>query len=173
MIFSKRMMLLNIFLLVLSAAVLWVSCDTTTNSNGDGNTTPGLYVNDPAEPETVTFREGNNYDYPGDTLNVDYNGDNNAVFFDFSTGTATELPHDFFDIAIDGDGNIIANSGSYGSGVQVYKTDRQTLLRILVPWRHRSRNIPLSRPCLWKGYTVTRVKLTPLDPLVRWGKTYV
>jgi hypothetical protein len=57
------------------------------------------------------------------TLNVDYSGVNNAVFFDFSSGTVTELPHDFFDIAIDAGGNIIANSGSYGSGVQVYKTD--------------------------------------------------
>jgi uncharacterized repeat protein (TIGR02543 family) len=57
------------------------------------------------------------------TLNVDYSGANNAVFFDFSSGTVTELPHDFFDIAIDSTGNIIANSGSYGSGVQVYKTE--------------------------------------------------
>jgi hypothetical protein len=54
---------------------------------------------------------------------VDYGGANRAVFFDFSTGTVTELAHDFFDIAIDASGNIIANSGSYGSGVQVYKTD--------------------------------------------------
>jgi hypothetical protein len=104
MTFSKRMMFLNIFLLVLSAVVLWVSCDTTTggdDDDGDG--------------------------YPRDTINVDYNGVNNAVFFDFSTGTKTVLPHDFFDIAINGSGNIIANSGSYGSGVTVYKTDSTTI----------------------------------------------
>jgi hypothetical protein len=35
MIFSKRMMFLNILLLVLSAAVLWVSCDTGNGGNGD------------------------------------------------------------------------------------------------------------------------------------------
>ncbi|MDR1899147.1 MAG: hypothetical protein LBQ55_03975 [Treponema sp.] len=53
---------------------------------------------------------------------VDYGSANRAVFFDFSTGAITEVPHDFFDIAIDSDSNIIANSGSYGSGVTVYKT---------------------------------------------------
>jgi hypothetical protein len=31
----------------------------------------------------------------------------------------TTLPHDFFDIAIPASGKVIANSGSYGSGVQV------------------------------------------------------
>ncbi|MHB9292042.1 hypothetical protein Holit_01130 [Hollandina sp. SP2] len=96
-------MFLNILLLVLSAAVLWVSCDTGTgdDSNDDDD-------------------DGNAY--PRDTINVDYNGANNAVFFDFSTGTKTVLPHDFFDIAIDSSGTIIANSGSYGSGIQVYDT---------------------------------------------------
>jgi hypothetical protein len=123
MIFSKRMMFLNILLLVLSAALLWVSCDT---GNGNVDTTPGLYDNDPAVEETAAFTEGAGYTYPEAALNVDYNGDNNAVFFDFSTGSKTVLPHDFFDIAILGsmsDAIIIANSGSYGSGVQVYKTD--------------------------------------------------
>jgi hypothetical protein len=88
------MMLLSIPLLIVSA-VLWVSCDTGTNGGGGSS----AYV-----------------------LNVDYNTVNNAVFFDFSTGTKTVLPHDFFDIAFDADGKIIANSGSYGSGVQVYNT---------------------------------------------------
>jgi hypothetical protein len=104
MIFSKRMMFLNILLLVLSAEVLWVSCDLFNGNNGDDG-------------------DDNGIEYPEGTLNVNYNVTNNAVFFDFSTGTTTALPHDFFDIAIDGSGNIIANSGSYGSGVQVYKTD--------------------------------------------------
>jgi hypothetical protein len=65
--------------------------------------------------------------YSQATLDVDYAGTNNAVFFDFSTGTATELPHDFFDIAIDASSNIIANSGSYGSGVQVYMTTESNI----------------------------------------------
>jgi hypothetical protein len=60
--------------------------------------------------------------YPSATARVDYNGTNRAVFFDFSTGKATEVPHDFFDIAFDGGGKVIANSGSYGSGVTVLKT---------------------------------------------------
>ncbi|MDR3304270.1 MAG: HmuY family protein [Treponema sp.] len=54
---------------------------------------------------------------------VDYSGKNQAVFFDFSTGKTTELSHDFFDIAMCADGSIIANSGSYGSGVWVYNTN--------------------------------------------------
>jgi hypothetical protein len=104
MIFSKRMMFFSIVImaLALSATVLWVSCDSSSSDDADGGD-----------------------EYPRDTINVDYNGSNNAVFFDFSTGTKTVLPHDFFDIAISGkmtDPIIIANSGSYGSGVQVYKT---------------------------------------------------
>jgi hypothetical protein len=86
-----------------------------------------------AGPKSESFVMDFSYDYdggvdPGDddyssaTLNVDYAGVNNAVFFDFSTGTVTELSHDFFDIAINAGGNIIANSGSYGSGVWVYNT---------------------------------------------------
>ncbi|MDR1909258.1 MAG: HmuY family protein [Spirochaetaceae bacterium] len=67
-----------------------------------------------------TGPEGGDYDTA--TARVDYNDANRAVFFDFSTGEITELDHDFFDIAINAGGNIIANSGSYGSGVQVYKT---------------------------------------------------
>ncbi|MDR2079764.1 MAG: hypothetical protein LBP74_08605, partial [Treponema sp.] len=120
MILSKHRMLLNILLLVLSAAVLWVSCQMEPDPSP--NPTPGLYDNDDPEPETVTFSEGADYAYPRETLNVDYANANNAVFFDFSTGTVTELPHDFFDIAIDAGGTIIANSGSYGTGVQVYDT---------------------------------------------------
>ncbi|MDR3303739.1 MAG: HmuY family protein [Treponema sp.] len=54
---------------------------------------------------------------------VDYSVANRAVFFDFSTGTITELNHDFFDIAMCADGSLIANSGSYGSGVWVYATN--------------------------------------------------
>jgi hypothetical protein len=123
--FSKRVMFFNIVVLAL-AAVLWISCDT---GGGPGEVdpeesqTPALYANDAEESVSATFSESANYNYPAETLNVDYNGDNNAVFFDFSTGTKTVLPHDFFDIAINGGGDIIANSGSYGSGVWVYATD--------------------------------------------------
>jgi hypothetical protein len=122
MIFSKRMMFLNIPLVILSA-VLWVSCNTDSS---DPPPTPGLYDNDTPVKESVAFA-GDTYtevdDYPSSTINVAYASDNNAVFFNFSTGVKTVLPHDFFDIAIDAGGTIIANSGSYGSGVQVYKTE--------------------------------------------------
>jgi hypothetical protein len=86
-------------------AVITVSCD---NSGGPGIVTP---ITPPIVPV-----------YDTAVARVDYGGANRAVFFDFSTGKTTELAHDFFDIAIDASGNIIANSGSYGSGVQVYKT---------------------------------------------------
>ncbi|MDR1301533.1 MAG: hypothetical protein LBK43_03570, partial [Treponema sp.] len=83
----------------------------------------GSGTNPPANGE----EEEEDETYSSATLNVDYAGANNAVFFDFSTGTVTELPHDFFDIAINAGGNIIANSGSYGSGVWVYNTGRDDL----------------------------------------------
>ncbi|GHV96172.1 hypothetical protein AGMMS50293_24920 [Spirochaetia bacterium] len=62
--------------------------------------------------------------YPSAIAKVDYSNTKKAVFIDFSSDDiVAELPLDFFDIAIDGNGNIIANSGSYGSGVLVLKTD--------------------------------------------------
>ena len=105
MIFSRRGMFLNILLLALVTATLWVSCDLTTGPGDD----------DP---------------YSRATLNVDYYATNNAVFFDFSTGTKTVVPHDFFDIAYSSntaDPIVIANSGNYGSGVQVYATDSSAI----------------------------------------------
>lgn len=61
---------------------------------------------------------------------VDYNTNpphGRAIFIDFSGDTVVrELPHDFFDLAMFSIGStvhIIANSGSYGTGVTVLKTD--------------------------------------------------
>jgi hypothetical protein len=59
-------------------------------------------------------------------VNVDYSGANRAVFVDFSTGKVTSLRHDFFDVAMCANGSLIANSGSYGSGVTVYDTGDDT-----------------------------------------------
>jgi hypothetical protein len=73
--------------------------------------------------------------YPSATANVDYNGTSatskKAVFFKFSTGKASVVPLDFFDIALDlsmSGPKIFANSGSYGSGVTVYKTTSTNIL---------------------------------------------
>ncbi|MDR1908770.1 MAG: HmuY family protein [Spirochaetaceae bacterium] len=72
------------------------------------------------------------YQYPSDTAAVDYTSSDpgKAVFIDFSSNTVVrELPHDFFDVAMYSTGSgqgaqvhIIANSGSYGTGVTVLKT---------------------------------------------------
>jgi hypothetical protein len=72
-------------------------------------------------------------EYPGASAAVDYSGSDpgKAVFINFSGPTVTaSLPHDFFDLAMYSIGSgqnsavyIIANSGSYGTGVQVLKTD--------------------------------------------------
>ncbi|MDR2398079.1 MAG: HmuY family protein [Spirochaetaceae bacterium] len=69
---------------------------------------------------------GSDPGYPQAVVRVDDTGANRAVFIDFSAENpiAAEVPHDFFDLAIDSNGHIIANSGSYGSGVLVYKTNR-------------------------------------------------
>ncbi|MDR2482449.1 MAG: hypothetical protein LBD08_02325, partial [Treponema sp.] len=100
-------MLKSILVSAAVAAAVLASCDTGTNPNPKKG------------PE-----------YPSAAAKVDYNGtganSKRAVFIDFSNETAVirELPLDFFDIAISGSGAIIANSGSYGSGVLVYKTDK-------------------------------------------------
>jgi hypothetical protein len=99
-----RMTLSCVLISLALSAALFTSCDT-----GSGSETASGYT------------------YSTATAKVDYNGANRAVFFDFSTGTVTELAHDFFDIAIDATGKIIANSGSYGSGVKMYKTSSTTI----------------------------------------------
>ena len=73
--------------------------------------------------------------YSSETAKVDYNGtgpnSKKAVFFKFSTGKTSEVPLDFFDIAFSvsmGSAKIFANSGSYGSGVLVYKTDTTDII---------------------------------------------
>jgi hypothetical protein len=69
--------------------------------------------------------ESGGTEYLSAIAKVDYNGAKRAVFIDFSSESVVrELPMDFFDLAIDSSGNAIANSGSYGSGVTVLKTDK-------------------------------------------------
>ncbi|MDC7222180.1 MAG: HmuY family protein [Spirochaetales bacterium] len=63
------------------------------------------------------------YDYDQAIANVDYKNTNQRIYFDFSTGTMTEMDHDIWDLAIsNSDCTVIANSGDYGYGVTVYKT---------------------------------------------------
>jgi hypothetical protein len=99
MFLSKRLALYGVMITALGMAVLFTACDTETGPDTK-----------PPEYDTATAK-------------VDYGSANRAVFVDFSTGETTELAHDFFDIAIDSSGTIIANSGSYGSGVLVLKTN--------------------------------------------------
>ena len=89
-----------------------------------------MSCNQDTDDEENTYQEA--------TAKVDYNGtgpnSKRAVFFKFSNGTMTELPLDFFDIAIStntslpaGQPRIIANSGSYGAGVLTFKTDHTNI----------------------------------------------
>jgi hypothetical protein len=171
MTFFKRMMFLHIFLLILGAAVLWVSCDTGSSPYVPytPGSAPGLYVNDTAENVTVSFSEGASYSYPAGTLDVDYNAANNAVFFSFDDGsgsaTTTTLGHDFFDIAIDADGTVIANSGSYGSGVQVYDTGAADITGNYSTLQSRVKEYTF-KPTLHTGRLYGyQSKANPLEPL--------
>ncbi len=85
-----------------SALILMAGCNSVTGPKDGGN--------DPV------------VEYRIDTANVDYKGDNNVVFFDFSTGTKTVIAHDTWHIAFDADLHVIANSGNYGSDVAVCAT---------------------------------------------------
>ncbi|MDR2480403.1 MAG: hypothetical protein LBD48_13990 [Treponema sp.] len=98
----NRKMLKGILITAALVTALFASCDMGT------------------DPEDET-----GFNYPQAAAKVDYNGAKKAVFIDFSTDTVVrELLLDFFYIAINGSGAIIANSGSYGSGAMVYKTDK-------------------------------------------------
>jgi hypothetical protein len=96
--FINRKIRSRILIPGLLLAALLLSCDTGT---------------DPGSEES---------NYPLATARVDYNGANRSVFFNFADGAVSEVPHDFWDIAYYGYSSVIANSGSYGSGVQVFKT---------------------------------------------------
>jgi hypothetical protein len=112
-LFNRKARLGALSVCVFFAVLVW-SCDTGTNPSGERLGDENL-EDERLEPE-----------YSNAAVRVDYTGTNRAVFIDFSAENpiAAEVPHDFFDIAIDSNGHIIANSGSYGSGVLVYKTDR-------------------------------------------------
>ncbi|KMQ52551.1 hypothetical protein CHISP_0320 [Chitinispirillum alkaliphilum] len=72
---------------------------------------------------SVTGPGTQNVDYPLDTIDVDYTGANNVVFYHFATGTKTSLPRTVWHLGFDKDFNIVTNSGHYGSGVHVHKTN--------------------------------------------------
>jgi hypothetical protein len=109
MIFFNRKERLGALTAAAFLAVLLWSCDTGTNPPGESS--------------------GPEAEYSGAAARVDHEGANRAVFIDFSAENpiAGEVPRDFFDLAVDSNGHIIANSGSYGSGVLVYKTDRTVI----------------------------------------------
>ncbi len=78
------------------------SCETTTSSDDNGKSEASSII---------------------DSINVDYKGENNAVFYKLSTKTATTIKHDIWDIAIDDGLKIVSNSGDYGIGVNVLATE--------------------------------------------------
>ncbi len=79
---------------------LFLGCDSPTDTNDDKSTS-----------ESVV-----------DSINVDYKGENNAVFYSLATKEQVTVKHDVWDIAVDGELNIVANSGDYGMGVTVFPT---------------------------------------------------
>jgi len=89
-----------ISMLLLIMFVVITGCDDTTGPNSN---------DDP--PATQV-----------DSVNVDYEGENNAVFYCLSTKAKTTIPHNVWDIAVDGSLNIVSNSGDYGYGVAVLST---------------------------------------------------
>jgi hypothetical protein len=73
--------------------------------------------------------------YSRDTANVDYKGENNVVFFDFSTGEKTVRSHDAWDLAFDTERSFIANSGEYGYCVLVCSTGDTTIDKDFSGWK--------------------------------------
>jgi len=96
---------LKIFMLLMSLGLFIVSCSK--------------------KPENPFIPEGESLSgYHTETAKVDYGGENNVAFFDFSSGTITHIKHDVWDIAFATYDStlMIANSGSYGFGVTVTNT---------------------------------------------------
>ncbi len=88
-------------LIAVSAATLFVGCDNSTGSKDDS-----------ATAATVI-----------DSINVDYKGDNYAVFYSLESQRQLSVKHDVWDIAVDGSLGLKANSGDYGVGVTVFPTE--------------------------------------------------
>lgn len=91
----------TISLLMLIIIAVITGCDDTTGPN-NGDNPPATQV---------------------DTVNVDYAGENNAVFYCLSTKAKTTISHEIWDIAVDDSLNIVSNSGDYGYGVAVISTN--------------------------------------------------
>ncbi|ERP31240.1 HmuY family protein [Chitinivibrio alkaliphilus] len=88
-----------------SMVAFFAGCSDSTGSDDNGG--------DPAE-------------YVIDTANVDYNGINRVVYYNFRTREKWEMPRSSWDIAVGDDLYVISNSGEYGSGVHVYATGDTT-----------------------------------------------
>ena len=106
---QKNRTLLVVSIIILGLLVSVSSCANILGSDDDDNPT--------------TYKNAN--------ADVDYRGENaknQIVFFDFSTGETTAVPHDTWDLAISTSGaKIIANSGDYGTGVKVWKSEATDL----------------------------------------------
>ncbi|PIE52040.1 hypothetical protein CSA37_08755 [Candidatus Fermentibacteria bacterium] len=89
------------FLTIAALALLLAAGCGDDSTGGGGNPTPETQV---------------------DSVNVDYTGENNAVFYCLTTKAKTTIHHDVWDLAVDGNLNLVSNSGDYGTGVRVIGT---------------------------------------------------
>ena len=103
---------LKIFMLLISLGLFIISCSKK-----------------PKNPFTI---EGESLSaYHTEIAKVDYEGENNVAFFDFSSGTITHIKHDVWDIAFATYDStlMIANSGDYGFRVTVTNTKSTNWLK--------------------------------------------
>lgn len=104
----------------LCAALGLAACDSSTSTDQDStqNTSSSSSMN-----ASAASSSSQQFAYDIDTLAVDYKGKHKVGYLDLSTGSVVYVDYDAWDVAInDETGEIISNSGIWGSGVRVYKT---------------------------------------------------
>lgn len=113
-------------LTLIAATLLSViqACDSGNNSNDSESSSSSPALSSASEAQYVT-----------DTAVVDYKGLNQVVYYDFSSGKKTVLPHDTWHIAFSRDLNIVANGGNYGFGVAACSTGLTDFSKDLSGWK--------------------------------------
>ena len=169
---GKRFNTMSLVLLTILIGVTFISCKNPTASGGG-------YVYErnfgAASEYTATLATGSK---SSETAAVDYSssymggGDaGSIVYFDFSTGTKTTKDHDIWDIAIaTTGGTMISNSGDYGYGVRVLRTDESDISTDLTA-REAEVTQQSFRPLMDLSYDVfnTQTELNPLQDAIGAG----